>query len=360
MAADSDKPPRSIQPVTIGRHCISPGERVFIVAEAGVNHNGSVASAIQLVAAATQAGADAVKFQFFRAADVATASAPTADYQRQAGEDSSQRAMLARLELSLEDFSRITKTCDEQGILFLATPFCEADLIRLMALKVPAIKIASTDLTNPALLRAVASTSLPLILSTGASTLEEMQTAIDDLRRWGVADRLLLMHCVSAYPTPPEAINLRAIATLERTFGVGCGLSDHTTLTFTGAWATAAGACLLEKHFTLDRSATGPDHAMSLEPGELAEYVRQVRSVEHALGSGELGMTELEAPVRAVARKSVVAAVDIRRGTKITVKMLAFKRPGTGIAPGDVDRLIGRPVAIDISRDTVLSWDMLQ
>ncbi len=351
---------RSIPPVTIGRHRIGPGERVFIVAEAGVNHDGSVASAIRLVEAAAEAGADAVKFQFFRAADVATASAPTADYQRRAGEDSSQRAMLARLELSLEDFARIKKTCDEEAILFLATPFSEADLVRLMALKVPAIKIASTDLTNVPLLRAVASTSLPLILSTGASTLEEMQAAVDDLHRWGAADRLLLMHCVSAYPTPPEAVNLRAIATLQRTFGAVCGLSDHTTLTFTGAWATVAGACLLEKHLTLGRSATGPDHAMSLEPAQLAEYIRQVRSVEPALGDGELGMTELESPVRVSAGKSVVAAVDIRRGTKLTVKMLAFKRPGIGIAPRDVDRLIGRAIAIDVSRDTVLSWDMLK
>jgi len=377
---------------------VGVGKSVFVIAEAGVNHNGSVETALRMVDAAAEAGADAVKFQMFRATELTTAEAAMADYQRQRCGEESQRAMLSKLELTLDDFRRIRRRCEERSILFLATPFSEGDLARLLELGaawapeaargstpspcplpqrgrgelgrtlkpadrgagVAAIKIASTDLTNGPLLDAAAATGLPLIVSTGAATAEEMGASVDRLVRGGASQRLILLHCVSCYPTPIEAANLRAIAALRREFGVPVGLSDHTTSVETGGWAVAAGACVLEKHFTLDRAAAGPDHAMSLTPPQLAEYVRQVRAVGAALGDGTVGMTQIEEDVRAAARKSVVSAVAIRQGTRLARSMLTLKRPGTGIPPNDLATLLGREAATDIPSDTLLSWDMVR
>jgi sialic acid synthase SpsE len=257
-------------------------------------------------------------------------------------------------------FVRIKEHCDERGILFLATPFGEAKLRALVELGVPALKFASTDLTNAPLLAAGAATGLPMLLSTGASTEEEITDAVERLRRAGTMDRLLLLHCVSCYPTPPGAINLRAIRSLEQRFRVPCGLSDHTTSPTMGAMAVAAGACVLEKHFTLDRNAVGPDHAMSLDPSQWKEYVAAVRAMEAALGDGRIGLTGLEREVRLVAGKSVVAAQDIPVGTRLGGEMLTVKRPGSGVAPAELPALLNRRAAIDIVGDTVLTWDMVE
>ncbi len=376
MPTSANEPAQSVvTPVTIGRHNVGPGEPVFIVAEAGVNHNGDVASALRLVDLAADAGADAVKFQMFRAGELVTASAPTAEYQRQSCQESSQRAMLAQLELSQGDFVKIRERCDARSILFLATPFSESDVARLCELGVEAIKIASTDLTNAGLLEAATATRLPMILSTGASTVDEIRTSVDHLRGRGCEEavgprglkpaargggRLIFLHCVSCYPTPVSALNLRAIRSLNDTCLAPCGLSDHSLSTKAGGWAVAAGACVLEKHFTLDRAGRGPDHAMSLDPGQLAEYIANAREAEQALGAGGLGMSEIEREVRAVARKSVVANRVITAGTRIAADMLTLKRPGTGIPPGDMRRLIDRETAVDIPEDTILSWDMVK
>ncbi len=360
MTAHDEPHIAAIASVPIGRHRIGPGEPVFITAEAGVNHDGCVETALRLVDVAAEAGADAVKFQMFRADQLVTASAPTAAYQRVGTGAEAQRAMLARLELSLDGFAKVKARCEAVSVVFLATPFSPADLEHLIALGAPAVKIASTDLTNPPLLEAAARSTLPMILSTGASTAQEIRAAVDELRRWGAADRMMLMHCVSCYPTPLEALNLRAMAALQETYRVPCGLSDHTTSTRTGGWATAAGAQLVEKHVTLDRSASGPDHAMSLDPDQLATYVHEVREVERALGAGTLGMTESQSEVRRVAARSIVAAVDMAEGAKLTADALTLKRPGSGIAPHDLDRLIGRYAAVDIPCDTILTWDMVR
>ncbi|MGB2984366.1 MAG: N-acetylneuraminate synthase family protein [Phycisphaerae bacterium] len=346
--------------VTTSRHRIGPGNPTFIVAEAGVNHNGCVETALRMVDAAADAGADAVKFQMFRAADLATASASTAQYQQDGCGEASQRAMLSGLELSQDAFAGIKERCEQRSIVFLATPFGEAEVARLVELGVSAIKIASTDLTNVQLLEMAAATGLPIILSTGASTEAEIRASVDHLRRAGAGERLVLLHCVSCYPTPIETINLRAIASLQRTFGVPCGLSDHTTSTQVGAWAVVAGACVLEKHFTLDRAAPGPDHAMSLDPEQLAVYISAVRELERALGDGTMGMTDREAEVRAVAGKSVIAAVNIPAGTRLTADMMSLKRPGTGIAPADLHKLVDHHAAVDIPCDATLSWDMVR
>jgi N,N'-diacetyllegionaminate synthase len=359
--------------VSIGQRRVGPGQPVYVIAEAGVNHNGSLDQALRLVDVAAEAGADAVKFQVFRADELATATAETAEYQKSRGLEparsrarqrtaggQSQREMLARLELADDEFRRVRTHCAGRGIEFLATPFGPRDIDRLLELKVNAIKIASTDLNNLPLLRLAAQTGLPLIVSTGAATKEEIRASVERLQQRDVGERLILLHCVSAYPTPLDAANLRAIGTLQRAFGTVCGFSDHTTETQTGAWAAAAGASVLEKHFTLDRAAPGPDHAMSLDPPGLRQYISAVRDAERALGSGQLGMSPLEADVRTVARKSVVAACDLTTGTVLRPEMLTVKRPAGGIEPDQLDTLIGRQVASDVPRDTILTWDMIQ
>lgn len=345
--------------VSIGQRRVGGDQPAYVIAEAGVNHDGVLERALRLVDIAAGAGADAVKFQAFRAEELATASAGTADYQKESG-GQLQRKMLAPLELSDHDFRRARNRCRERGVEFLGTPFGPRDVDRLLALDVRAIKIASSDLNNVPLLRRAAHTGLPLIVSTGAATADEIKTSVARLQQWGVGGRLILLQCVSSYPTPLEAANLRAVASLQRAFGVPCGFSDHTTGAQTGAWAVAAGAKVLEKHFTLDRSLPGPDHAMSLDPGGLREYISAVRDVERALGTGRLGMTGLEANVRTAARKSVVAACDLTTGTVLTPEMLAVKRPAGGIEPDQIDAVVGRRVATDVVQDTILTWDMIQ
>jgi N-acetylneuraminate synthase/N,N'-diacetyllegionaminate synthase len=344
----------------IGGRRVGVGEPVFIIAEAGVNHNGDVETALRMVDEAVRAGADAVKFQMFRADELASVHAPAAAYQQHHGAGSSQREILAGLELSLDDFARIKGRCDGQGIVFLATPFGLRDVDRLLKLDVPAFKIASTDLTNHALLESAARSGLPLIVSSGAADPEEIEAAVRVITQAGAGARLVLLHCVSCYPTPLEAINLRTIGTLAGQFAVPVGLSDHTTSLEVGGWAVMAGACVLEKHFTLERNAKSPDHAMSLNPGELAAYISAARRAESARGDGALGVSAIEEDVRRSARKSIVAVHSIPAGTRITADMLTLKRPGTGIAPARLAELVGRRAATDILGDALLAWTMLR
>lgn len=344
--------------VSIGDRLVGDRQPVLIIAEAGVNHDGSLEKALRLVDVAADAGADLVKFQMFRATELVTATAAAAAYQQAAGA-CSQLDMLKKLELSDGDFARIRLHCQRRAIQFLATPFGPRDVDRLVGLDVQAIKLASTDLNNPQLQRRAADTGLPLLVSTGASTAEEIAASVARLRDWGATARLILLHCISGYPAPLGAANLRAIGALRRTHNVPCGFSDHTGSTQIAGWAAAAGACVLEKHFTLDRSAAGPDHAMSLDPAQLAEYVAAARQVEVALGSGEIGLTAVEADVRAVARKSIVAATHIPANTVLTPHLLTIKRPAGGIEPDQLDHVIGRRAIGDIAADTVLTWDLI-
>lgn len=345
---------------SIAGRLVGPGRPAFVIAEAGVNHDGDISKARQLIDAASAGGADAVKFQVFCAPDLVTANAPTATYQREHAGAHAQREMLAALELDDSALRQVSDHAHAQGIVFLATPFSVRDVPRLTKLDVPAIKIASTDLTHDPLLAAAVDAGLPLIISTGAATREEIARTVEWLRRRGAMDRVILLHCVSAYPTPVEAANLRAVNSLGREFHLPAGFSDHTLSVHTGAWAVCAGACVLEKHLTLDRDAPGPDHAMSLDPALFAEYVREVRSAEAALGTGQLGMQDIEAEVRAVARRSVVAARSIARGTVITADMLTLKRPAGGIDPQRLGELVGRIARMDIQSDTVLTWGLVK
>ncbi len=353
------KPVPSPLGVEIGTRRVGAGHAAYVIAEAGVNHNGDVNVALRMIDCAAEAGADAVKFQIFTAAELTTRRAPLAAYQ-QGTEAQSQRELLRRLELSDGDFERLAKHCRERGIDFLATPFTPPDLKRLLALDVNAIKVASTDLNNLPLLKRMADSGRAILLSSGAATVEELDAAIASLRAWGAGARLVLLHCVSSYPTPPEAANLRAIRTLAERFGLPTGYSDHTQSPQTGAWAAALGACVIEKHFTLDASADGPDQRVSVEPAGLRAYVAAIRAAEQALGSGGLGFQAIERDVRRVSRKSIVAAEDLRAGDEITLERVAIKRPGYGIGPDELGRLLGKTLRSAVAADEPLTWEMVR
>jgi len=345
------------EPVRIGRRQVGPGKPVFIVAEAGVNHDGDVRRALALVEAAKAAGADAVKFQTFRAEALAVAAAPTARYQRGMGR--SQLRMLRRLELDAAAHRRLLSQAKRRGLMFLSTPFDEESLAFLDALGVPAIKIGSGDLTNAPLLKAAARTGRPIILSTGMASLPEVRRAVGALQAAG-NHALVLLHCVSQYPAPASAVNLRAMDTLVAAFEVPVGFSDHTLGSAAAVAAVARGACVVEKHLTLDRRRSGPDHAASIEPDEFRSMVESIRTVETALGDGGKRPTPGEAEVAAVARKSLFAACDIPAGTRLTSRFIAVKRPGTGLPPTSLARVLGRRARQTISADTQLALTMLR
>ena len=332
---------------------LCPGH-AFIIAEAGVNHNGEAGLAHRLVDAAADAGADAVKFQTFRAEGVATPTAPKAEYQLKATGDG-QLAMLRQLELSEEYYPALVDHCRQRGIMFLSTPHDWEAIEILDRLGVSAFKVGSGDLTNVPFLRLLARKGRPIILSTGMGTLAEVEEAVEAVRSQG-NDRLILLHCVTSYPARAEDCNLRAMLTLERAFRVPVGYSDHTTGVEAALAAVALGARVIEKHFTLDRSLPGPDHEASLEPEELSALVRGIRLVERALGDGVKQPLPGERDMRPVARKSIVSARDIPAGAVITEDMLTTKRPGSGILPRHWDSLIGRRARVAIPRDSLLEW----
>ncbi len=339
---------------------VGPGQPVVIIAEAGVNHDGDLDQARALVEAAFGAGADAVKFQTFRADRLVTRSAPQAEYQtRGEGEATSQYEMLARLELSREDHEALAAHCADLGLVFLSSPFDEASADLLDEMEVPAFKLGSGELTNLPLLQHVARKGRPMILSTGMADLGEVEAALVAVRRAGDPP-VVLLHCVSCYPAHPAEVNLRAMETLRETFGVPVGYSDHTLGHEACLAAVALGACVIEKHFTLDCSLPGPDHQASIEPVELAALVSSIRQVEMTLGHGRKEPIAREAEIAAVARRSVVAARDITAGEALDGEALVVLRPGTGLPPSERDAVIGRTAAVDIAAGTPLKREMLR
>ena len=336
-------------------------EPVFVIAEAGVNHNGDLDLAFKLCDAAREAGADAVKFQSFRAEDLVLPGAPTAQYQsRQTGE-SDQFAMLRKLELSREQHVALRDHCARVGIEFFSTPFSLEAVDMLVALGVRRIKMPSGELTHRALIEHAAATRLPLLVSTGMATLDEVRESLAWVRSArGDLDGVTVLHCTSAYPAPDEALNLLAIQTLARETGLAAGYSDHSLGIEASLAAVALGATVIEKHLTLDRALPGPDHAASLEPGEFGEMVRGIRRVSAMLGDGRKEPRPEELDAARVARRSVVAAVAIAAGTRVEAAMLACRRPATGIAPRDWDRVVGRVARQDIAAGSLLQWDQLE
>lgn len=347
------------RPFAVGGRQVGPGKPCFIIAEAGVNHNGDVALAEELVKRAAKLGADCVKFQTFRPEEVASAAAPKADYQlRNTDPAESQLEMLKKLALPKSAYPRLMKLCAKEGVAFLSTPYGLADIDFLDALGVPAFKIASGQLVEPRFLARAAAKGKPLIVSTGMGTLAEVEAAVKTIRRAGGTD-FALLQCTTNYPADVADANLRAMVTLRETFGRPAGYSDHTLGATACLAAVALGACVIEKHFTLDKNLPGPDHRCSADPGELAALIRGVREVEAALGRAEKAPTAVETANARGVRRSLVAARAIRAGEKITEKALAVKRPGTGIAPADWDKVLGRRAKAAIARDAVLSWDLL-
>lgn len=343
----------------LGGRAVGSGHPCFIIAEAGVNHNGDPELARELVRVAARAGADAVKFQTFRADRLATADAPKAGYQRAAGSPTeSQQEMLRRLELSDDAHRELKELCAELGILFLSSPFDEECADFLGRLGVAALKVPSGEITNTPFLEHLARLGLPLVVSTGMADLEEVRGALAAVARGGDVP-VALLQCVSNYPAPPAGCNLRAMATMQREFGVPVGFSDHTLGTDVALAAVALGACIIEKHFTLDCRMPGPDHRASLEPDQLARFVASIRAVEASLGDGVKAPLPSEAETAAVARKSIVAACDIPAGATIVAGMLACRRPGTGLAPGRLGSLLGRRAAVPIPAGTRLHFDLL-
>lgn len=326
---------------------------VYIIAEAGMNHNGSFDLARRLVDTAKAAGADCIKFQTFRAQNLVSRNAGKADYQKDTTGDGSQSDMLSKLELSYDAFSRLKQYCEEVGITFLSTPFDLESTAFLDELGVPFWKIPSGEVTNLPYLEALAKTGRPVVMSTGMCEMEEIEAALRVLREHGTAD-IRLLHCNTEYPTPFADVNLRAMETMRRAFGVEVGYSDHTKGIEVPIAAVALGATVIEKHFTLDRNMEGPDHKASLEPDELAAMVSAIRNIEQALGSGEKTVSPSERKNIAVVRKSIVAKRAIKQGEVFSDENLTAKRPGTGISPMRWFEVIGQVAAKDYMRDEII------
>ena len=336
---------------------VGPGARSYVIAEAGANHNRDLGIAKELIDIAADAGADAVKFQVYRGADIYSTKAPRFKYL---ADERSPSVLLEAIALPREWLPALAEHADSRGIAFFATPFDGHAVDMLAAVGVPAMKIASFELVDLDLIRRAASVGVPIVLSTGMATYGEIDDALEAVSESGNGE-VALLRCASLYPAPARIINLRSMATMRQAFGVPVGLSDHTTGIAVPTGAAALGADLLEKHFTLSRTMTGPDHPFALEPEELRAMVAAVREVEVALGNGRLeGPSEEEADeMYRLARRSVVAAVRIPAGTTITREMLTTKRPGYGMKPKDMNAVVGRVARADIECDDVVTWEMV-
>jgi len=339
--------------IKISDRKIGKGYPCFIIAEAGVNHNGDVKLAEKLIDAAKKAGADAVKFQTFKAENLVIEKAEMADYQiKNTKKKQGQLAMLKKLELGFEEFIRLKKYCDKKGIIFLSTPHSE-DAVDFLYPFVPAYKIGSGDLTNIPLLEKIAKKQKPLIISTGMSTLKEIRRAVSAVKRAGNPN-IVLMHCTTNYPCPLEEVNLKAMKTLEKEFNVLVGYSDHTEGIIVSGMAIALGAKIIEKHFTLSKDLAGPDHKASLEPDELKDLVITIREIEKALGSSTKKPAKSEFSIKKIVRKSLIAKTNIDKGAIISRDMITCKRPGTGIPPFMINKVIGKKAKTGIEKDQLL------
>lgn len=335
----------------IGGRRLENGAPVLIIAEAGVNHNGSRDDAFRLVDAAKACGADAIKFQMFKAELLASARAEKARYQQgTASPGSSQLEMLRALELNAGIFADLAGYAAAQGLMFLATPFDDESLGELNSLNPLAIKIGSGDVTNLPFLKRAAALGRPLVISTGMSTLSEVGDAVEAIESTGNR-HLVLLQCTSAYPTPSDQVNLLGMRTLADAFGYPVGFSDHTTGTTAGIAAVALGARVIEKHLTLDRTMAGPDHSASLDPASLANFVQQLRETERILGSARKTPSAVEMENRRLGRKGLVAARRLPAGAVLTSDMIAAKRPADGLPPSAAADLVGKVTLRTLEKD---------
>ena len=343
-------------------------EGCFIIAEAGVNHNGDIKLAYRLVEKAKEAEADAIKFQTFLTEKIISKKVDMASYQKKnIKSQETQFDMIKKLELSYEDFRKIKKYCDDIGIIFLSTPDEEESLDFLVDdLKVPAIKIGSGEITNLPFLKYAARKKIPIILSTGMANLSEVEEAVNiitqnqDSVNTSIFPPLTLLHCTSNYPCPMEEVNLKAMLTLKEAFKLPVGYSDHTLGIEVPIAAVALGAKVIEKHFTLDKNLPGPDHKASLEPEELKVMIKAIRNIEKALGDGIKKPNKSEVEIMKVVRKTLVAARDIKKGEIIKDKDIVIKRAGIGIPPKFKDTIVGMKINKDIKKDTPFDWSFFK
>lgn len=337
-------------------------KKTLIIAEAGVNHNGSISAAKKLVDAAADAGADYVKFQTFRTELLVSKSAVKAKYQKKnsSGSDS-QFEMLKKLELSVSDHKALIKYCKSKKIKFLSTAFDLSSIDLLKQLGITIFKIPSGEITNLPYLKKIGSLKKQVILSTGMTTMKEIKDAMNVLSMSGTKkENITVLHCNTEYPTPMKDVNLLAMLTIGKQLKVNVGYSDHTLGIEVPVAAVALGACVIEKHFTLDRNMKGPDHKASLEPNELKAMVKAIRNIEQALGSGKKVPSASERKNMMVARKSIHSARDLQKGTVITENDLSVKRPGNGISPMELGKVIGKTIKTDIKQDSLIKWSHLK
>jgi len=324
---------------------IGEGEKTFIIAEAGVNHNGKFELAKKLIEKAAKAGADAVKFQIFKAEKLICRDSRFEHFKK--------------LELTKEQFKELADIAKQNNIIFSASAWDKESADFLEELNAPFFKIGSGDLTNIPLIEHISKKEKPILLSTGASDLDEIKEALDLIKRSGNKD-IVLLHCCPLYPAPIEEANLNVIKTLREKFGLIVGYSDHTIGIEVPIAAVALGANVIEKHFTLDKNLEGDDHKSSTEPEELKKMINLIRNVEKSLGHKEKKVSESEKETQSSIRRSIVADVDIPKGTKITEDTIICKRPGTGIQPRDYNKVIGKKAKIEIKKDSLLEWSALE
>jgi len=334
---------------------------VFIIAEAGVNHNGDLSMALRLCDAAHAAGADAVKFQTFRAQDLVVPGAPTAQYQAAQTGELDQFTLLQRLELSEAQHRHIKTHCDTIGIEFFSTPFSLDAVEFLVELGVRRLKLSSGELTHRALVEYAAAKSLPLLMSTGMATMNEIIEALGWIQAArGHLQDVVVLHCTSSYPATDEALNLRAMRHMAEKLGLPIGYSDHSVGIEAPLAAVAMGSTVIEKHLTLDRTLLGPDHSASLEPDEFLRMVQGIRRISAMLGDGIKAPRAEELDTARIARRSIVTTQAVCSGTLLTVDMLTCRRPASGIAPRDLLRLVGRRVLQDLATGDPLQWDHVE
>lgn len=330
---------------------------VFIIAEAGVNHNGDFSLAKKLVDMAVNCGADAIKFQTFKAEESTGAYAEKAKYQKENTKiEESQLDMIRKLELPFEDFGILKEYCESKRIKFISTPDGSESLRYLISIGVDVIKIGSTEVSNLEFLKEIGETNKEIILSTGMSTLGEVEKAINALKLTG-NKKIKIMQCTTDYPTAYEDVNLKAMVTMREAFKVSVGLSDHTVSNEAAIAAVALGAEFVEKHITLDREMEGPDHKASMPPKKFEEYVKAIRNTEKLLGDGIKRPTSRELEIMKAGRRSIVASIDIKEGTILTKELLAYKRPGTGIKPELIEVIIGKKLKTSICKDQLIEWE---
>jgi N,N'-diacetyllegionaminate synthase len=329
---------------------------VFIIAEAGVNHNGSIELAKKMITAASETGADAVKFQTFTSNNIISRFAPKAEYQKKTTErNESQLAMVKRLELSSDAHWKLMDHCHENEIMFLSAPFDMESIDLLSKLGLEVFKIPSGEMTNLPYLRKIGGLKKSILLSTGMADLGEIEDALDILVTAGTPkDNITILHCNTEYPTPIEDVNLRAMLTIQHVFNVQVGYSDHTLGIEIPIAAVALGATVIEKHFTLDRNMPGPDHKASLEPYEFKTMISAIRHIERALGDGIKRVSPSEQKNRPIARKSIVAKRSIKKGEYLTDKNITTKRPGTGISPMEWDNIVGLKAMRNFEVDEII------